>query len=229
MTSDNPTFELQILHEDDDILAVFKPAWLLVHRGMGRDEVTLVDLVRDYLGPGKVHPMHRLDRQTSGVVLFAKSPEVTRFLRTEFDEGRVDKTYLAMVRGIAPDDGFIDHPVPKSEDGERIDAQTKFRTLASIEVEPRAVSVVECKPITGRFHQLRRHMCHINHPILLDSNYGPTKLNRKFKEQWGMPRLTLHCSSLTFARPDGATMTVDSELPEDLAEVWTRMGIWPVE
>lgn len=220
---------LEILYEDEHLLAVFKPAWLLVHRGMGNDEVTLVDHVRSYFGGGKVHPMHRLDRQTSGVVLFAKSPEVARSVRETFDSGEIEKTYLAMVRGIAPDEGFIDYAIPKSEDGPRVDAQTAFRRVGEVRVEPREVSIVEAKPVTGRFHQLRRHLRHIHHPILLDSNYGPTKLNRAFKAEWGLPRLTLHASRLALPHPQtGDILSVSSELPDDLAEPWTKMGIWPL-
>ena len=221
---------LEVLFEDDAVLAVFKPAWLLVHRGMDNDPDTLVDRVRAYQGGGKVHPMHRLDRQTSGVVLFAKNPETARTLRTQFDDGLVKKTYLAMVRGIAPESGFIDHPVPASESGPRIDAQTGFRRLAAVTLEPRAVSIMECKPVTGRFHQLRRHMSHIDHPILLDSNYGPTKLNRAFREAWGLSRLTLHASRLEFVHPNRVVpVAVDAPLPADLAEPWGRMGVWPTD
>jgi tRNA pseudouridine65 synthase len=221
---------LEILYEDDDLFAVFKPAWLLVHRGMGRDEDTLVDRVRDVQGGGKVHPLHRLDRQTSGVVLFARHPEAARAMRETFDEGRVAKTYLAMVRGIAPAEGFIDYAIPRSEDGDRIDAQTAFRRVASAELAPRAVSVVEAKPVTGRFHQLRRHLRHINHPILLDSNYGPTKLNRAFKADWGLPRLTLHASRLEFIHPlSGDSVAIESSLPDDLRGPWEAMGVWPLE
>lgn len=220
---------LEVLFEDDDLLAVFKPAWLLVHRGMGNDEVTLVDHVRDYFGGGKVHTMHRLDRQTSGVVLFAKSPEAARTLRTFFDDGSIEKTYIAMVRGVAPDDGFIDYAIPSSEDGPRVDAQTAFRRLATVEVEPREVSLVEAKPVTGRFHQLRRHLRHIHHPILMDSNYGPTKLNRAFKAEWGMPRLTLHAHRLAVPHPvGGERVEIEAKLPDDLAGPWTEMGIWPL-
>ncbi len=220
---------LEVLHEDDHILAVFKPAWLLVHRGMGNDEETLVDHVREYQGGGKVHTLHRLDRQTSGVVLFARDPETTRVMREHFDEGLVEKTYLALVRGVAPDSGEIDYAIPKSEGGDRIDAQTTFRRVAQAAVEPRAVSLVEAKPKTGRFHQIRRHLRHIHHPILMDSNYGPTKLNRAFKEAWGLSRLTLHARSIEFEHPhSGHVVSVHAEVPDDLAEPWRALGVWPL-
>jgi tRNA pseudouridine65 synthase len=222
---------LELLHEDEHLFAVFKPPWLLVHRGMGQDEDTLVDRVREWQGGGKVHPLHRLDRQTSGVVLFARHPDAARAAREVFDAGAVEKTYLAMVRGIAPDSGFIDYAIPKSEDGERIDAQTHFRRIASAELSPRAVSVVEARPVTGRFHQLRRHLRHIHHPILLDSNYGPTKLNRAFKREWGLPRLTLHALRVELDHPlfDNTRLVIESPLPDDLAQPWTEMGVWPVQ
>lgn len=219
---------LEFLYEDDDLFAVFKPARLLVHRGMARDDDTLVDRVRDAIGPGKVHTMHRLDRQTSGVVLFARHPEAARALRELFDARQIQKTYLAMVRGRCPEEGFIDHPVPRCEKGERIDAQTRFKRLSFVRVEPREVSLVELQPLTGRFHQLRRHMSHLNHPILMDSNYGPTRLNRAFRAEWGFDRLTLHAARLEFEHPmTGEDVVIESDIPDDLTKPWSEMGLWP--
>ena len=193
---------------------------------MANDDDTLVDRVREYLRAERVHLLHRLDRQTSGVVLFAKTSEIARALREQFENGRVEKTYLAMVRGIAPKEGLIDHPIPRSENGERIDARTTFRLLACKTIEPRSVSLVECKPITGRFHQLRRHLNHIDHPILMDSNYGPTKLNRQFRDEWGTSRLTLHAKEITFDHPmTNDRLTVAAPIPDDLAALWKRIGL----
>lgn len=207
---------LVVLYEDDVLLAVDKPSGLLVHRGIGRDEVTLVDLVREYTSDTP-RPVHRLDRGTSGVILFAKTAVACAEVQTAFHTGGVEKTYVALVRGIAPDDGTIDNPVPKSEDGERVDAVTDFRRLETFDTEPRALSLVEAKPRTGRFHQIRRHLKHINHPIIGDANYGKGKLNRAIRERYGLARLALHAARLELMDPSsGARLTIAAGMPDDL-------------
>lgn len=218
---------LLVLYEDDDLLAVDKPSGLLVHRGIGRDEVTLVDLVRDYTAHTP-RPVHRLDRGTSGVLLFAKSAEICATVQAAFQAGEVEKTYLALVRGIAPEAGTIDHPVPKSEDGERIDAITEFRRLEVFEAEPRTLSWVEARPHTGRFHQIRRHLKHIDHPIIGDANYGKGKLNRAIRERYGLARLALHALALELTHPKkGTRLVLRADVPPCLADPIERMRLLP--
>lgn len=214
-----------ILFRDDYILAVDKPSGMLVHRGWGRDDIVLVDLVKEILDTRTVYPIHRIDRGTSGVVLFALSSDIAAQLQSSLQSGRIDKQYLALVRGVAPDSGVIDHPIPRRESGPRVHAQTMFRRLACAQTEPRHVSLVAAKPITGRLHQVRRHLKHLSHPIIGDANYGKGQLNREMAERYELRRLALHSQRLCFAHPiTRATVDIRSPLPSDLTEPLVRMG-----
>jgi tRNA pseudouridine65 synthase len=215
-----------VLYRDDVLLAVDKPSGLLVHRGWGRDKVVLVDLVMALTGSSTAHPLHRLDRQTSGVVLFALNAEVAKILGGAFEAGRVDKTYRALVRGRAPASGVIDHPIPRREGGPRVDAVTEFTRLETLRTEPRAVSWVFARPRTGRLHQVRRHLKHLSHPVIGDANYGKGDLNRAIRDRYGLFRLALHASSLTLEHPvRRETVTIRAPLPRDLREPLSRMGL----
>jgi tRNA pseudouridine65 synthase len=205
---------------------VSKPSGLLVHRGWGRYATALVDLVRGALGGSVVHPLHRLDRQTSGVVLFALDAEIAAKMGRAFEDGAVEKRYLALVRGVAPDEGRIDHPLPRRENGPRVPALTEFRRLAEAPTRPRHVSLVEATPRTGRLHQVRRHFKHIDHPVIGDANYGKGAINRAMTEQYDLRRMALHAGGLVFRHPiSGREITVRAPLPQDLRTPLTRMGI----
>jgi len=208
----------RILYRDDHLLAADKPSGMLVHRGWGRDRVTLAGLVRELLGAGAVHPLHRIDRGTSGVVLFALEPRIAAAMREPFETGAVEKRYLAVVRGVAPAEGIVDHPIPRREDGPRMDAATSFRRIAVAEIEPRSLSLVEAVPGTGRLHQVRRHMKHAGHPVIGDANYGVGALNREIARRYGLGRLALHARSLVLDHPvTGARLEIVSPVPDDLA------------
>lgn len=199
---------------------------MLVHRGWGRDEVVLVDLVRQMTGQGTVHPVHRIDRGASGVVLFARCAEIVALLQERFGDGRVKKRYFAVVRGVAPDSGEIDHPIPRREGGPRVEAQTAFRRLAWAETEPRHVSLVEAIPRTGRLHQVRRHLKHIDHPVIGDANYGKGRINRAMAECYGLRRLALHAVSLELVHPiTEEKVYVEAPIPPDLADPLASMGL----
>ncbi len=230
--ADDPT---PILYEDDDILAVYKPTGMLVHRGWADAEEVLVDRVREMVSGEKVHTIHRIDRATSGAVLFGQHPEAARALNALFDERSIQKQYLALVRGVAPEMGYIDYAIPKKRRGKtRIEAQSSFRRVwETWETEPREVSLVEVVPHTGRLHQIRRHIRHIHHPLIGDSSYGRGKLNRAFADAYGLDRLALHALSLTFEHPFRATrVRIVAPLAPDLREAFGRMGmeatVWEV-
>jgi tRNA pseudouridine65 synthase len=217
---------LEILYQDDVLLAVNKSSGLLLHRGWGRDATALVDLVRAALGVSVVHPLHRLDRQTSGVVLFAANAEIAAEMSRAFEDGSVEKRYLALVRGVAPEDGRIDHPLPRREDGPRVPALTEFRRVAQAPTQPRHVSLLEATPRTGRLHQVRRHLKHIDHPVIGDANYGKGAINRAMAERYGLRRMALHAQALVFRHPvSGRDTIVRAPLPGDLRAPLTRMGI----
>lgn len=227
-----PSPSLSILFEDPFVVVIDKPSGLLVHRGMGRDEVVAMTLVRDRIG-AHVYPAHRIDRGTSGVVVFAKSPEVASALQSTFQEGLVEKRYIAFVRGAPDDEGTIDHPVPRDEGGPRVDAVTTYRRLSVREIPgtdrggegARRFSLVSACPKTGRFHQIRRHLRHLGHPIIGDVNYGQGLYNRHFRERYGLGRLSLHAMSLALPHPrSGLMMTWIAPFPDDLAGPLRAMG-----
>lgn len=210
-----------LLYRDEHLAAFAKPSGLLVHRGWADDDVVAVDLAGAALG-ARVYPAHRLDRPTSGVLLFTLDPESAATLGRAFEGGLVKKTYLALVRGVAPEEGVIDHPVRRGEDGPRVPAVTAFRRLRRGD----RWSLVEARPETGRLHQIRRHMKHISHPILGDVNYGKGDVNRLFRERYGLYRLALHALSVTLPHPrTGQMLRIDAPVPEDLRGPLARMGV----
>jgi tRNA pseudouridine65 synthase len=220
---------LQILYHDPHLLIVDKPAWMLVHRGIGSDRVVLVDLVRELLQSKKVHPLHRLDRQTSGPVAFALTEQMARIMNRQFASGRITKQYIALVRGEVPLNGVINSPVPGCENCKRVDAITEFESIECVQSVPRETSLVKLYPKTGRFHQIRRHLKHINHPVIGDANYGKGALNRAFKQQYGLMRMALHCTRLSFIHPVSDTaVTAVSPVPEDMAAPLKNMGFTSV-
>ncbi|MHC4885869.1 MAG: pseudouridine synthase, partial [Planctomycetota bacterium] len=175
--------ELSILYLDDHLVAIHKPAGLLVHRTvMDRHETRFaVQLLRDQLGQ-RVDPLHRLDKPTSGILLFALDAETASLGHALFDEGRVEKTYWALVRGWMEGEGLIDHalrPMDGAKDVEGKPSQTEYRCLERIEIQEAVdrfpttrYSLVELQPKTGRRHQLRRHCRHRHHPIIGDTRHG---------------------------------------------------------
>jgi tRNA pseudouridine65 synthase len=212
---------LQQLHRDERLVAFAKPSGLLVHRGWGDDDVVAVDLAREAVG-ARVFPAHRLDRATSGVLLFALDAECAAALGRAFEAGEVDKCYLALVRGVAPEEVLVDHPVRRGEDGPRVPAVTAFRRRwAGVRC-----SLVEARPRTGRLHQIRRHLKHLSHPIVGDVNYGKGDVNRFYREQYELRRLALHAASLRIVHPfTGEPLVVRAAVPPDLAEPLARLGV----
>jgi tRNA pseudouridine65 synthase len=214
---------LGVLFCDEHLVVVNKPSGLLVHRGLGRDRDVALTRVRDALG-ARVDPVHRLDRATSGALLFARSAEMSRALGALFADGAVEKTYRALVRGVPAPEGLIDHPVPRSEDGPRVDAVTAYRLLGASAVE--RCALIEATPQTGRFHQIRRHMKHLGHPLLGDSNYGRGELNRLYRARHGLHRLALHACVLAFVHPGtGRALRVVAPMPDDLAGPLRSLGL----
>jgi tRNA pseudouridine65 synthase len=179
--------------------------------------------VRDALG-AHVHPVHRLDRGTSGVLLFARTREAAATLGRAFEAGAVEKRYLALVRGTPPDEGVVDHAIPRAEGGERVAAVTRFRRLARSSVD--RCSLVLALPETGRMHQIRRHLHHISHPIVGDVNHGSGAINRHYRARYGLHRLALHASSIAFDHPTtGERMAVSAPVPGDLADALSALDL----
>ena len=215
---------LRILHRDDHLIAIDKPPGLLVHRtGLDAGENRFaVQLLRDQIGQ-PVWPVHRLDKGTSGVLLFALDAATARQMGSAFESGQgMRKTYHAVVRGWPADEGLIDHPLRRlpddmrSEREEVQEAQTRFATLERYELPlpyggfpATRCALVELQPLTGRRHQLRRHMKHIAHPIIGDATHGKGPLNRAVAGYLGMQRLWLHASSQALRHPvSGAELRI---------------------
>lgn len=207
---------MEILYADDYLAAVHKPPGLLVHRtGLDAGETRFaLQMLRDQLGR-PVWPVHRLDKGTSGVLLFALDAQTAGVLGRGFESGDgVHKTYNAIVRGWPADEGVIDHPLRRLPDDMRNEreevqaAATRFRSLERYEL-PLAqeafpttrCALVELQPLTGRRHQLRRHMKHIAHPIIGDATHGKGLLNRAVAEFLGVQRLWLHANHLELPHP----------------------------
>lgn len=217
----SPPSSLSILYRDDHLVVVDKPSGLLVHRGWARDPVVAMTLVRDQLGCW-VYPVHRLDRGTSGALIFALDSAIARRLQEQLSAGTVEKRYLALVRGITPESGEIDHPVPTSPKGPRAPALTSFTRLATFE----RYSLVEARPRSGRLHQIRRHFKHLSHPLIGDVRYGKGEHNRLFRERFGLHRLALHAVEIAFIHPvHGCPVRCRVPLPEDLAGPFRAMGL----
>lgn len=199
---------LEIVYQDDHLIAVNKPHGLLVHRSSiaGDAKEFALQMLRDQIGR-HVSPVHRLDRKTGGLLLFAFEKEIEIAMHKQFMNGEVQKKYLAVLRGYAPDKEDIDYPLAK-DNGTLQDAFTSFITLERAELEiafgkhpTSRYSLVEATPTTGRMHQLRRHFAHIFYPIIGDRKHGCNKQNRFFKEQWEMTTMLLHASELMFRHP----------------------------
>lgn len=206
---------IDVLYRDADVVVVDKPAGIVVHRSdMARERDVAMMRARDTIG-AHVFPVHRLDRQTSGALVFALSEDSARALRQAWDDGRVKKTYLAIARGSTPDYALIDYPIPKSEDGPEVEAITELWTLARGEW----ASVIMASPRTGRYHQIRRHMAHLRHPLANDSNYGTGWFNRKVRQDCGLTRMALHAHTITLPNVG----TIIAPVPQDLASAVERI------
>ncbi|KQC00979.1 pseudouridine synthase [Pedobacter sp. Hv1] len=223
---------LEIVYQDEDLIAINKPHGLLVHRSKMANDATefALQMLRDQVGR-HVSPVHRLDRKTSGLLLFAFEKEVEIAMHKQFQESLVEKKYLAVLRGYAPDQLDIDYPLAK-ENGTMQEAFTSFRTLQKAEIavafgkhETSRYSLVEATPKTGRMHQLRRHFAHIFYPIIGDRKHGCNKQNKFFKEQFEMTTMLLHASELTFNHPvTGKQVKLNATIHEEFKRVAEMMG-----
>lgn len=206
-----PADPLPILFEDDYFIAINKPQGMLVHRTrMSEDTVFVLQTLRDQVG-APVYAIHRLDRATSGVLVYAKSAEAAELLAAGFREKTIEKKYLGIVRGWTADQGSIDYAVRDQDkpNAEFLDAITHYRTLGRSEVahaigykySTARFSLVEVEPETGRRHQIRKHFAHILHPVIGDKRHGDNKHNTYFWNVLGLPRMLLHARQLAFEHP----------------------------
>lgn len=213
-------FDIEILYRDASLIAVSKPSGLAVHRGWARDASYAMTEVRDLLGQW-VYPVHRLDRSASGVLVFGLTPEAARALCEAFERHEVEKRYLALVRGTPAAELTIDHPLRPDNSDEPQPALTRVRVLAQYG----RYAWVEARPLTGRLHQIRRHLKHVSCPLIGDVRYGKGEHNRFFREQYGLERLALHAASLSLPHPStGEALRLEAPLPPDLQSTLARLA-----
>lgn len=225
---------LSILYQDNHLVAINKPPGLLVHRSrIARDATEFaVQLLRDQLGE-RVYPVHRIDRKTSGVLLFARDESTNVAMQKQFSEGVIHKKYLAIVRGFAEDSFEIDYALRHDDTGVLQEAFTRGKTLNRSEIPmPQAIhptsrySLVELTPATGRMHQLRKHMAHVFHPIIGDRPHGCNKQNRFFKEHFALTEMLLHAQELRFAHPISENeIVISAPLLGEFQRMRERLGL----
>ncbi|MGR9044067.1 MAG: tRNA pseudouridine(65) synthase TruC [Gammaproteobacteria bacterium] len=234
---------LNILYRDDYYVAIYKPAGLLVHRSnIDRHETRFaVQLLRDQLGC-RVFPVHRLDKPTAGVLLFAFDAGSAKTMMELFIADKVAKTYLAVVRGYTESEGMIDYPLKerldKMTDARALpdkpaqDAVTLYRRLATVELpiatgrySSSRYSLLRLTPKTGRKHQLRRHLKHIFHPVVGDTTHGDGRHNTLFRDNFDCRRLLLAATALTFVHPiTNEPVAINASLDEGFARIVAALG-----
>lgn len=229
---------LEVVYQDEYLIAVNKPAGMLVHRSwLDKHETQFVmQTLRDQIGQ-HVFPLHRLDRPTSGVLIFALSSEIAAQVMPMFANHEMQKTYHAIVRGWIEEGAVLDYPLKEEQDKiadkfatkepEAKEAITEYCPLAKAEVPfstgrfpTSRYCLMEMKPKTGRKHQLRRHMHHLSHPIIGDTTHGDGRHNRLFREQFDAHRLLLHASELSFIHPFTEQEVV---IKAGFDQVWQRL------
>lgn len=229
-----------VLYEDQEIVAIDKPAGLPVHPSATYHRNTLTRLLRERFGDAVPQIAHRLDRETSGLLLCGRTRAAERALKLDFENRRVSKRYLAIVRGVMPDDrGRIELPMDRAREGlhllmevtaegEGYPAVTHYRVVA----RRRDATLVALAPQSGRQHQLRVHLSAHGFPIIGDKLYGPegsqpfldyieTGLTDGLLARLGHHRQALHAYELEFLHPaTGQAMTIRAPLSEDLRDLW---------
>jgi len=226
--------ELNILYLDEHLVALEKPAGLIVHRNEFTQDETdnLLNLTAKQLRK-YIYPVHRLDRPTAGVMIFALTKEASKILSKAFSERKVNKYYLAVVKGTtAPEGGTLDRPLRKKPSPDFQEALTHYKALCNkvlpIPLGPydtTSYSLVEAHPVTGRFHQIRRHLSYIHHPILGDKKHGHIQHNKLFKEQLNLPGLMLQSYRLEFEHPiTGEPMKLISPIAPHIQAVLDEFG-----
>lgn len=215
---------LPILHLDDDFVAVSKPGGLLVHRDEHHpDAPAALQIVRDQVGR-HLYPFHRLDRPSSGILMFGFSSAAAAALQAALAAPEAEKEYVALMRWPGslrqlPDEWTCDQTLHTDDDRPQ-EAVTDFALLEAF----RGCALVRCRIHTGRYHQIRRHANHSGRHILGDTTHGKGRMNALFREKYGLPRLFLHLRRVALRHPGtAAPMELLDPLPEELAEVLSRL------
>lgn len=218
---------LEILYRDDHLIAINKPSGLLVHKSFytGEADTYAIQELKKQIGQ-KVYPVHRLDRKTSGVLLFTLDKETLRTMSDRFATREVEKKYIAILRGLAKEEETIDYDLV-NENEVKQNAITYYRRLQTSEIDlpflkhqTSRYCLVEAIPETGRFHQLRKHFKHILHPILGCRKHGCNKQNKLWLQTFGINKMTLHAHQLTFNHPmTNEKISLQARIDDDFKKV----------
>ncbi len=213
---------LSILYLDQHLVAVNKPSGVVTHLGWAQDGMPALQQLRDQIGRF-VYPVHRLDRSTSGVLLFALSSEAARDMQALHHANSIDKRYLALCRGHDENLIHVDHALRADENDSTIhNAVTDFRLLGTFE----RYGLYQASPRTGRTHQIRRHLKHVSQPIVGDVRYGKGEHNRIFRERFSFQRLALHCHQMSFVHPrTSEPVAIRAPLEGDFARLLEQIGL----
>ena len=230
----NISLPFSILYEDHHYIAINKPAGIMVHRtSITEDKEFILQLLRDQIQL-KLNPIHRLDRGTTGVLIFAKGGEAASLLGKQFQKQVVGKQYLAIIRGFIEEPTWtVDYPLAKETWLDKKEAITHFEQLAQVELpvaigryETARYTLVKAMPETGRRHQIRRHLSHLRHPIIGDKRHGDVKHNRYWKEQFGIGQMLLHAQSLQLTHPyEEKRITIEAPLDSKFQEALNLLKI----
>jgi tRNA pseudouridine65 synthase len=212
---------LSLLYEDADLVAIDKPPWSVIHPTRGAsDALVLLEALSKQTG-APVFPVHRLDRQTSGALVFARTAAAASLLSEQIRSSLWKKTYVGLCRGVLLESLRIDRPVPQESAYQP--AQTDIDPLEHFCAR---YSLVEARPMTGRHHQIRYHLKHASHPLVGDASYGQGSINRFFRETLGLGRLFLHARDLRLPHPvHNRYVELHAPLPPDLEEVLARLRV----
>lgn len=217
---------VHVLYEDDHVIAVNKPPRVLTLPADGETRTkTVVDMVqRQYEEKGiKPYALHRLDMDTSGVLLFGKKPEDRAAMEGIFKDNRTQKIYVALLKGL-PREGVIKHFLPARHSDVKIEAHTEFKILEVFNALNSPCAFIEAEIKTGRKHQIRQHFANIGFPVVMDNKYGDPKFNRRFRLKYRLGRHFLHAASMKFFHPFlKRVIFVEAPLPPDLKVVAKRM------
>jgi tRNA pseudouridine65 synthase len=228
---------LEILYQDEYFVAVNKPAGMLVHRtNIAFEENTLIAerILKEQIGQ-KVFPLHRIDRPTSGILVFGLSSESASLIQPFFPTEDVKKYYLTVVRGFMSEDhGVIDHSLKKKLIGELQEAKSEFWSLSQNEIPIASTSryptsrysLLKVYPHTGRMHQIRRHLAHDRHYVIGDSTHGDNRQNHFFRDTFGIENLLLHAWRFEFTHPfTNETIKIEAALPEYFSAICEKLGL----
>ena len=226
--------ELEIIYQDERFVAINKPHGLLVHKTKlaSREDVAALQILRDQLNQ-YVYPVHRLDRKTSGVLLFGLDKEITSALQAKLAKEETQKTYYAIVRGYFPHEKHVCNTALSNEKGVVQKAETHFELIDTTELNipqwkfnTSRYSLLKCNPKTGRMHQIRKHLNHLRYPIIGDRPHGCNKQNKFFLENWDMGTMLLHARELKIEHPiTKELLNIKAEFSEEYLRMFEVLGL----